>query len=240
MCTAKCAGLAPPKRKCTCDSGVTVQRDRKSAAAAPECEPPMWDALPDLFDDYDVRVESIDSGSGCACFVPNPAAQDFHDFSDALDMAMSDDLAGVQAAMEQSDLATLTARYAYSVEELRRCALAFACLNGSKELVKYWLDSQKLNVDDRCPYYFDDVTVAATPLFIAVAAGQPAIVQELLSRGADPHLAASDGTTPFYRACEEVSSRKQTVPCTCFVCFSSHLIESTGSGRARLHASSVQ
>ena len=33
VCAMKRAGLAPPKRKCSCDSGITVQRDRKSACA---------------------------------------------------------------------------------------------------------------------------------------------------------------------------------------------------------------
>ena len=156
VCTAKRAGLAPPKRKCTCDSGVTAQRSTSSrTSVAAEQDPerdPMRDALPDLFDDYDVRVESIDSGSGCVCFPPNPAAQDFHEFEEALDnAAMTDDLAGVQAAMEQCERTNLKARYAYSVEETRRNALAIACMHGSKELLEYWLDGQKLLVSDRCP-----------------------------------------------------------------------------------------
>ena len=210
VCTAKRAGLAPPKRKCTCDSGVTAQRSTSSRKiVAVEQDPerdPMRDALPDLFDDYDVRVESIDSGSGCVCFPPNPAAQDFHEFEEALDnAAMTDDLAGVQAAMEQCERTNLKARYAYSVEETRRNALAIACMHGSKELLEYWLDGQKLLVSDRRPHFYEEDEVAATPLHIAAAFGHAAIVQELISRGADPDVPASDGTTPFYRACEEVS-----------------------------------
>ena len=55
VCKAKRAGTAPPKRKCTCDSGTTVQRNRVSASAAvparAEREPPMWQAIPGLFDE---------------------------------------------------------------------------------------------------------------------------------------------------------------------------------------------
>ena len=213
VCKAKRAGTAPPKRKCTCDSGTTVQRNRVSASAAvparAEREPPMWQAIPGLFDEFDVRVESssVDaSGHSCVVFPPNPAAQDFHDFQHALDYAVqTDDVDELQAVMERSDLASLEARHAYSMEELRRNALGWACMTGSKELLEYWLDRQKLLVSDQCPYYYEKDEVAATPLHIAAANGHAAIVQELLLRGADPDSPASDGTTPFFRACEEVS-----------------------------------
>ena len=45
----------------------------------------MWQAIQDLFDEFDVRIvdefDSVD-GSGRSRIVnkPNPAAQDFHDF----------------------------------------------------------------------------------------------------------------------------------------------------------------
>ena len=175
---------------------------------AAERDPPMWEAIP-LWDEEDIRIESsgIDAArEGRVTFVPNPAASDFHEFEKELDWAaMTDDLAAVQEVMQRSKLNRLTDRYAFSVEEARRNALAIACLNGSKELVEYWLDSEKLLVSDRCPHYYEKDEVAATPLHIAAANGHAAIVQELLSRGADPDSPASDGTTPFFRACEEVS-----------------------------------
>ena len=171
----------------------------------------MWQAIQDLFDEFDVRIvdefDSVD-GSGRSRIVnkPNPAAQDFHDFEYALDSAVeADDLDELQAVMERSNLSSLTTRYAYSMEELRRNALGWACMTGSKQLLEDWLDHQKLLVSDQCPHYYEKGEVAATPLHIAAANGHAAIVQELLSRGADPDSPASDGTTPFYRACEEVS-----------------------------------
>ena len=213
VCTAKRAGLVPQKRKCTCNSGVTAQRNRKAAVPAAERYPPMWEAIP-LWDEEDIRIESsgIDAArEGRVTFVPNPAASDFHEFEKELDWAaMTDDLAAVQEVMQRSKLNRLTDCYAFSVEEARRNALATACLNGSKELVEYWLDSEKLLVSDRCPHYdpnsaVETPCVAATPLHIAAAYGQAVIVQELLSRGADAALSASDGTSPFYRACEQVN-----------------------------------
>jgi hypothetical protein len=160
---------------------------------AAERDPPMWEAIP-LWDEEDIRIESsgIDAArEGRVTFVPNPAASDFHEFEKELDWAaMTDDLAAVQEVMQRSKLNRLTDRYAFSVEEARRNALATACLNGSKELVEYWLDSEKLLVSDRCPHYdpnsaVETPCVAATPLHIAAAYGQAVIVQELLSRGAD-------------------------------------------------------
>ena len=67
----------------------------------------------------------------------------------------ADDLDELQAVMERSNLSSLTTRYAYSMEELRRNALGWACMTGSKQLLEYWLDHQKLLVSDRCPHYYE-------------------------------------------------------------------------------------
>ena len=55
----------------------------------------MWKAI-DLYDDYDTMIWDERKGH----FVPNPAAEGFHDFYNTLDDAVAvDDLDGIKAAM---------------------------------------------------------------------------------------------------------------------------------------------
>jgi ankyrin repeat protein len=48
----------------------------------------------------------------------------------------------------------------------------------------------------------DFVEIAAEPLYVAAMAGEVEMIQLLLQYGADPATPASDGTTPFFVACQ--------------------------------------
>ena len=99
VCVAKRAGLAPPKRKCSCDSGITVQRDRKSA-----CAP---------------AANELVGGQIVTALGENPKTTNFWSFDDQITTASQDgDLAVVQSLLASCDVLGFAERYARSLEWL--------------------------------------------------------------------------------------------------------------------------
>ena len=71
--------------------------------------------------------------------------------------------------------------------------LLIAASNGHEEIVKLLLAVPGIDIDMR-------KTDEATPLLMAIQAGFPGIVEQLVRWGADINLGLSDGTTPLYDA----------------------------------------
>jgi hypothetical protein len=122
------------------------------------------------------------------------------------------DLASVQSLMARSG-ADIAARFAQSFDKyVRRGCLSSACEHGHLDLLAYWLEDSSLMPPLRVNDYVIDYGrpedcreegVAAPLLWVAAAHGQYDLAQALLVRGADPEAPASDGSTPFYVACEQ-------------------------------------
>ena len=212
VCEAKLAGRAPPRRKCSCESGLTSKRNRACAPAANERLPTLADLGLDLIDEEDVcelQQVQLHTGDVVTVFGENPAAADFHQFTkDADKVSEAGDAGAMKSLLSSSVVLSLAARYARSVESLRRDILSHACQTGNITLVAHLLDDGgqlgKMLVSDRC-FTAAGSCEAASPLWIAAANGESDLVKMLIARGADPSGAASDGTTPFYAACQHGS-----------------------------------
>jgi hypothetical protein len=91
----KRAGLAPPKRKCSCDSGITVQRDRKSAcapAANERSSDPLGfgDGLQDRDEPNSYQEIELVGGQVVTALGENPEAAEFWSFDDQITTASQD------------------------------------------------------------------------------------------------------------------------------------------------------
>ena len=208
VCAAKLAGRAPPRRKCTCDSGLTSNRNRASAPTSDERSSDCLGIAYDLNDRDDAtslrEIEGTD-GQVHAVMGDNPEAADFWSFDDQITTASEvGDVAAVQSLLANSDVLGFAERYASSFEWTRRVVLGNACCAGSVPLVTFLLDDGgplgKMQVLDRC--FTVDAKETALPIRVAAGCGQCDLVQLLIARGADVNAAASDGTTSCYAACE--------------------------------------
>ena len=74
--------------------------------------------------------------------------------------------------------------------------LHFACQNGYLEIVKAFIDSERVNLDLADKDGF-------TPLYAACANGHIDIAQALIDAGANLNQASNDGFTPLFVACEK-------------------------------------
>jgi len=150
--------------------------------------------------------EELETGEIVFVGREKPAAADFWSFTTHVEQASeAGDIDTVQSLLSSSLMRNLAGRYAFSMEETRRVVLSEACQSGSVPLVSYLLDDGgqlgKMCISDCCRAYSDS-DVVASPLWIAARNGESDLVQMLIVRGADAGLAASDGTTPFYAACQ--------------------------------------
>ena len=157
---------------------------------------------PELYDREEVDVGELETAVA--------AAGPHNDFEDALWHASEDaDFETVVALMSDSTLTPLLAKHALTMDNIFRGVVACAAQVGSLKLIEYWLGSgspyPRLSAADGYAVFDDHYLgngVVASLLWIAATYGHYNIVQALLSRGSDPCVAASDGSTPFYRACE--------------------------------------
>ena len=114
----------------------------------------------------------------------------------------SPDLDAFQALLDSELAQVLEKRHARAFNECLRKSLADLCSDGDVATVKFLLD-RGLGVNDPCWLFMNelDATIGATPLFVAAYNGQANVMTLLLSRDANPNLAASDGKTPVWAAC---------------------------------------
>lgn len=219
VCLAKEACTAVPKRKCTCESGQTQQRNRRVSRKRVESLSMFemdHDPLEHLFDleecEQEMSMNKQEDGTiRLNIGEPSPDALDFHVFQHAFWKALGDkqevvDCQGMISLWSQADVQGFEKRFAKRMEELRRRGIVAAIQHGDLRLMEFWLDSSLLStprtsVSDLCPCYVEARGHAATPLWIAVAYGRPSLAQKLIERGADLEAQASDGSTPFWRAC---------------------------------------
>ena len=84
--------------------------------------------------------------------------------------------------------------------------MLFACLEGVVDAANH-LMAAGLTTSDLITYYDNDgghAPIAAQPLYLAAAAEDSLdLARRLLQMGANPNSRASDGTTPFFVACQE-------------------------------------
>ena len=219
VCAAKAAGAVPPKRKCTCDSGMTQHRNRVDRVAERrdrcllEC---ATEGLVDL-----VEVYSFDDQPGCASERIH-LVQEILSGYDPSSMVLPPDeeqaafarsmlpygwdkdrnVETVRALLDSDSVRVLLSRHAKSMDNVLRMAFAEDCQLGRMSGVRFWLE--RYDVNAHCVgrhAWYDDEPVIATPFYFAASGGDVDVMRVLLEHGANPHAAASDGTTPFFMAC---------------------------------------
>ena len=252
VCKARQAGLAPPKRKCTCESGFTSQRhsvstvQSSSRSSKPqEREQTRVLGLPpdlvDMEDTYGFKDMVFSDGEVISVYDKTEESSDYWAFhEDVIQASESGDVAAVRSLLEGSVVANLVTRFEDSMQWTRREALGIACANGSVSLVSLWLDDGGLQLSDRCfdppRGDSDPYNVGATPLRIAAGHGHSELVRMLIARGADAGAAASDGTTPCYAACQHGSVDVLRLLHTCGV----DLAQSDEDGTAPVHIAAAR
>jgi hypothetical protein len=158
---ARRAGLAPPKRKCTCESGITIQRHSVStvqsssrSSASQRIEIRVLGLPPDLVDKddtLDFRDMVLSGGEVISVLNTTEESSDYWpSHENVIQASESGNVAAVRSLLEGSVVANLATRYEASTEWTRREALGVACANGRLSLVWLWLDDGGLQLSDRC------------------------------------------------------------------------------------------
>ena len=203
VCTAKHSGTRVPKRKCTCDSGDTVTRNRAATSRWPEvCSRDanvcMFGAKWYMMDDVgDAEFEELDVLAYQSGIVGSTRHDSYMKSCKAGDL----DVLRLLGTRGSKDMR-------YSWQLFWREAFSNACEGGHVEVVRYLLSVVgNVTLSTLCPYDSEYVEPyvgipnPAPPLWIASNFGHAALVSFLVQQHADPSQAAFDGTTPFYMAC---------------------------------------
>ena len=214
VCSAKLLGKRVANRKCSCTSGVTIQRDvrcdmaklRKAQFTA------WWKAHTDLHSADDEAwwdgpetafTTAIDSGD----VKHLDRVMGGQQLQDALRMrnASVDDM--VHETL--GSLAECTQNARELSHESRLDLVRYLLQIGARVdsfSTFYWLDEPDPEADDDAwdAYHRSDhgVPIAAQPLYRAARGGHVEMVQLLLQYHANLEAQASDGSTAFFAACE--------------------------------------
>ena len=203
VCAARAAGTCIPKRKCTCDSGLTAGRSTLVATSLRHDERAERDALGIMYPSESFHDEMDDA-----------EFDEMQEFALKLQETIkAGDVDGVRVLGKRgcklvSDEWTDEMYWA----DCWREALSCACEYGQRDVLMYLLDECNAPLLALCPHRdpldpaFEELgrepmPNPAPPLFIAAESGQTEVVCMLLERGADINAAAYDGQTPFLAAC---------------------------------------
>jgi hypothetical protein len=203
VCAARAAGTRIPKRKCTCDSGLTAGRSTLVATSLRHDERAERDALGVMYPSESFHDEMDDA-----------EFDEMQEFALKLqERIKAGDVDGVRVLGKRgcklvSDEWTDEMYWA----DCWREALSCACEYGQRGVLVYLLDECNASLLALCPHRdpldpaFEELGQEpmpnpAPPLFIAAESGQTEVVCMLLERGADINAAAYDGQTPFFAAC---------------------------------------
>ena len=191
---------------------MTQQRNRVDRVAERDCRYLLECAADGLVDtgrmDFkcSTRLENILEG-GCRANMPDATDEEVAMADNMLcvnvETQLYDRNAETMRAFLQSDaVRDMWLRYPRTLDDQLRGAFAFDCGLGYIAGVRFWLEHYDANA--HCVGHgsqHDDVPVIGTPLYFAAAHGKIDVMRVLLEHGANPHAAASDGTTPFFMAC---------------------------------------
>ena len=211
VCRAKQLGdQHVPRRKCTCNSGLTVQKDRACDRAkereqrARTWEDPCGDDLCDL-------VEPVEP-----CQHDLASLNDWGKFVRKLGACVRGDAAYAELCelLRSDDFDRLRLIHARSLDARLRWFFGIVCSRGTPEQAREFINvglkvtDLSTNFDTFGCVCLDDGSLSADPmpravqpLYHAASAGNTTMLSWLLEQGADPAVPASDGTTPFYAAC---------------------------------------